>query len=152
MLFSKRPSELAPEDIQRVVSEKVAEGSEVEFKKGLSTRDGRDHPWETGGEVGDHARNKLLAEVVAFANTYGGWLLVGIDETVDKPPRAAIPVPIRACAELADRLRLMCRDCIDPRVPAWVCPSCPAIPTSVRPSFPSEGCAREDRQDRGPDR
>jgi Putative DNA-binding domain len=117
MLFNKRSSELTPEDIRRIEAEKVPEGSEVEFKKGLSTRDGRDHPWETGGEIGEHARNKLLPEVVAFSNTYGGWLLVGIDQTEEKPSRANAVVPIRACADLAERLRLMCRDCIDPRLP-----------------------------------
>ena len=118
MLFSTRPSELTRADIERVVSQKVPEGPEVEFKERLSTKDGKPHPWQTtGGEIGGHARDKLLEEVVAFANTYGGWLLVGIEETKEKPARAAAVAPLRACADLAERLRLMCRDCIDPQPP-----------------------------------
>jgi hypothetical protein len=118
MLFSKRPRDLTPEDIQRVLSEKVPEGSEVEFKGALSTKKGSVEPWAAGQDrIEDRARNKLLEEVVAFANTYGGWLLVGVDQTAEKPARADAVMPIRACAELAERLRIMCRDCIDPRLP-----------------------------------
>jgi hypothetical protein len=116
-MFRKRPSEWTAEDVCRMVSEQVQEGSEVEFKGALSTRDGQPHPWATGGKIGEHARNELLEEVVAFANTYGGWLLLGIEETEEKPPRAAEVAPLRACAELAESLRLMCRDCIEPRLP-----------------------------------
>jgi hypothetical protein len=67
--------------------------------------------------IGDKARNELLEEVVAFANAYGGDLIVGIGETTAKPPRAATKHPLPACADLAHRLDLAARDCIEPPLP-----------------------------------
>jgi hypothetical protein len=67
--------------------------------------------------VGDHARNQLIAEVIAFANAYGGTLVLGIRETDNKPARAGGITPVPRCIELAERLRLQCRDCIEPQVP-----------------------------------
>jgi Putative DNA-binding domain len=117
VMFGKRPSELTSEDIDRLVSEHVQEGSQVELKMTLPAKKA-DDLWVLGkGEVGDYARNELVAEVIAFANAYGGWLFLGVEETDDKPARASAVVPIRDCAELADRLRLMCRDCIEPKLP-----------------------------------
>jgi hypothetical protein len=117
-MFGKRASELTPEDIDRVVSEQVQEGSQVEFKGTLPAKGSAVDPWVSGkGQVGEFARNKLVEEVIAFANAHGGWVLVGVEETREKPARASVVVPIRDCADLAERLRLMCRDCIEPTLP-----------------------------------
>ena len=116
-MFGKRPSELTPDDIQRAIDEQVQEGSQVEFKEQLPAKKG-DDPWLTGrGRVGDYARNQMVEEVIAFANAHGGWLLLGVQETSSKPARAKAIYPIRDCAELAERLRLHCRDCIEPQLP-----------------------------------
>lgn len=115
-MFGKSPYEWTVADIERVISEQVQEGSEIEFKATLPSRKG-DDPWITGkNTVGDYARNELVAEVVAFANAHGGWIMLGIEETDDKPPRARAVNPLRDCVELAERLRLQCRDCIEPRL------------------------------------
>jgi hypothetical protein len=118
-VFGKRPSELTPEDLSRVVSNELQEGSQMEFKEALSIKGGTaaSDPWTEKREVAPRARNELLEEVIAFANSYGGWLLLGVAETKDKPPRAKAINPIPDCAELADRLRKMCRECIDPQLP-----------------------------------
>jgi predicted HTH transcriptional regulator len=89
VMFGKRPSELTSEDIDRLISEQVQEGSQVELKRTLQSNDG-DDPWVSGqNEVGTRARNKLVEEVIAFANAYGGWLFLGVDETSTKPNRAS---------------------------------------------------------------
>ena len=89
LMFGKRPSEITADDIERVVAEQVQEGSQVELKVTLPARKG-DDPWTTGeGRIGDYARNELVAEVIAFANAYGGWLLLGVEETKEKPARAS---------------------------------------------------------------
>ena len=86
-MFGKRPSELTPEDINRVVSEQVQEGSQIEFKGTLPAKGSAADPWVSGkDEVGEFARNKLVEEVIAFANAHGGWLLLGIDETQRPSP------------------------------------------------------------------
>lgn len=116
-MFDKRVTELNQEDIQRVVAEQVQEGAEVELKETLPCKKGID-PWITNEDrIGDYARNELLAVVIGFANAYGGTLLLGIAQTSGKPARAATITPIRACADLAERFRLQCRDCIEPELP-----------------------------------
>lgn len=117
-MFGKRLSELKTADIERLIKEEVQEGTEIEFKEALPAQRGKRDPWlEGGGRVGDFARNKILEEIIAFANAYGGVLVIGISETAKKPARAAGIVPLPECAELAERLRLQCRDCIEPQVP-----------------------------------
>lgn len=116
-LYGKRLRELTRVDIERVVTEQMPEGSEFELKGELPAKKG-DDPWLTKGDrIGDYARNELLAEVVAFANAYGGTLLVGVTEAHTKPPRAASIRPLPRCAELAERLRLAARDLVDPQIP-----------------------------------
>lgn len=117
-MFSKRLSEIDSNDIRRLVHEEVRESTEVEFKSSLPAKDGRQDPWMKGeNKIGDRARNELLEEIIAFANAYGGHLIIGISETSDKPPRASDVIPLPQCIELADRLRLQCRDCLDPKIP-----------------------------------
>ena len=66
--------------------------------------------------IGDRAKDELLEEVVAFANAYGGTLLLGVKESNAKPPVAAEITSVR-CAELAERLRNVFRDCVEPQIP-----------------------------------
>ncbi len=116
-MYGKRLSDLHLNDIQRLAEEGMQEGAEIEFKVALPARKGVD-PWASGEDrIGDYARNELIAEVIAFANAYGGTLFVGVEETATKPARAKALSPIRNCAELAERLKLQCRDCIEPKVP-----------------------------------
>ena len=61
--------------------------------------------------------NELLEEAVAFANAYGGALLLGIRESESRPPVAAEITPIPKCQELAERLNLVFRDCVEPQIP-----------------------------------
>jgi predicted HTH transcriptional regulator len=86
-------------------------------KKALSDRGGGQHPWFTGGDIGDHARNEILAEVIAFANAQGGSVVLGIEETPDKPPRAHAITPMPRVGELARRFEDQARSCIDPPLP-----------------------------------
>ncbi len=121
-LFSKPLEAVTCDDIQLLVSEAYPEDTTVEFKEKLPHRQGGEDPWYQGGAHSEYARNHLLEEVIAFANTYGGTLLLGIKETKERPARAAGIVPIPRCTELAERLRLQIRDCVDPQIPivhAW---------------------------------
>lgn len=117
MVFHARPADLTADDIQRLVEEETPEGDQFELKATLPSRRGND-PWVDGENgIGDFARNKILEEVVAFANAHGGWLVVGVEESDDHPKRASDINPIRECQALAERLRLQCRDCIEPQLP-----------------------------------
>ena len=117
-MFRARASNLTLNDLQRLVDDQVQESDEIEFKSTLPSRKGKNDPWQQGmNEIADYPRNEIIAELIAFANAYGGWLLLGVQESDDKPPRAANLSPVRACHELASRFRSMCRDCIEPQLP-----------------------------------
>lgn len=117
-IFPKRLSDLTSEDILSIVETNYPEGESVEYKETLPARQGQD-PWIAGGNtVGDYARNKILAEAVAFANAQGGTIILGIRESEDHPRRAVAINPIPRCADLAERLRLQIRDCIEPQLRA----------------------------------
>ena len=116
-MFSKRLQDLTAADVQGVVTSQLQEDAEVEFKETLPAKTGEDRWIKDQQQIGDYARNELLAEVIAFANAFGGTMVLGISETDDKPARAKALVSLPKCVDLADRLRLQCRDCIEPQIP-----------------------------------
>lgn len=116
-MLSKPAGQVGIADVRALVSSEVPEGEQIEFKGSLPAR-GRD-PWTTGGDkIGDRARDAILEEAVAFANAHGGALLLGIEESSRKPPVATGISPIPRCADLADRLKPVFRDCVEPQLPA----------------------------------
>lgn len=105
-------------DIEKLISDRVPEGEHIEFKKTLPTHEKNcDDPWIDGKDkFGNSAKNKILEEVIAFANAHGGALLLGIDESRSKPPVASRLNPIPKCIELAERFKLVFRDCVEPNL------------------------------------
>jgi Schlafen, AlbA_2 len=105
-------------DITQLCSDEVSEGTEVEFKQELPSRD-RKTPdgWRSGQPFGEYARNEIAQEIVAFANTLGGVVVLGIEESDDHPKRAKAIIPIPRVHELARRLRQAVYDIIDPPLP-----------------------------------
>ena len=98
--------------------EKVIEGIDIEFKETLPSKKNQTDPWlEVKNKIGDYARNQILEEIIAFANAYGGVLCIGISESDDTPASADGINTIPKCNELAERLKLQCRDCIEPQIP-----------------------------------
>lgn len=117
-LFSKAADQVSAGDIDALIELQIQEGAQIEFKEGLSTKGGLPDPWLRGeAKIGNYARNSLLREVVAFANAYGGTLLLGIKETKSQPSAAAEIRPLPRCDELADRLHKQLRDCVEPQIP-----------------------------------
>jgi hypothetical protein len=80
------------------------ESGQVEFKKDIPERNGKLDPWHAGKDFATYGRDKLFKEIVAFANTLGGHLVLGIEETESKPPTAKAIHPIPRCDDLAERL------------------------------------------------
>lgn len=119
-LFSKPLEKITKADLDKLIADAVPEGDQIEFKERLSASKKGIEPWSAGqGEIGEKGRDSLLREVVALANAYGGHVLLGIGETSTKPPRAAKTAPLRDCVDLAERVMLMARDCIDPQLPVF---------------------------------
>jgi predicted HTH domain antitoxin len=117
-LFAKPIEQFVATDILRVIELELKEGTDLEFKGALATKDGSDDRWiTTGDRIGDEAKRDLTKELVGFANASGGTLILGIEESEDKPPRARRVRPLPKVIELADRLKMACRDLAEPRIP-----------------------------------
>ena len=65
---------------------------------------------------GSYAKDRILKEVVAFANAYGGVMVIGIDESDTKPAVATRITVVPSCAELAESLKLVFRDRVEPQL------------------------------------
>ena len=124
--LTKPTNQLNSDDIQELVSASVPEGLHIEFKESLPSKEGS-HPWMQGdNEIGNYTRDEILKEVVGFANSYGGALVLGIAENrCKKPPVAENVRPIPRPAELAERFRHIFRDCIEPQLPTLEIESVP---------------------------
>ncbi len=117
-VLSKPADQMGIGDIKDLISSKVPEGEQIEFKASLSAKGEVSDPWMAGKDkIGDRARNTILKETVAFANAHGGALLLGIKESSTKPPVATGLSPIPRCADLAERLKLVFRDCVESQLP-----------------------------------
>lgn len=106
-------------DIQKLKGDRAIETPTLEFKSDLSEKKGGLSEWRQGKEtVSGYARDRLLSEIMAFANANGGFLVLGVEEDKGKPPRrvcALLPFP--KVHDLYERLVGMCRDGIDPQIP-----------------------------------
>ena len=115
-VFAKPLQEITTDDIRALIELEVPEGEQVEFKKEPPGEGGKPDPWMNGGKMGNYAKDRLLKEVVAFANAYGGVLVTGIDESDTKPAVATRITAVPRCVELAESLKLVFRDRVEPQL------------------------------------
>ena len=115
-LFDRSLQVIEIGDIESLVARGISESDTVEFKEDLPSK-GKD-PWHSGNAVSERARNKLLEELIAFANSLGGWLVLGMAESQDSPPRAFNICPLPRCSDLAMRLEQAAGALIEPQVPS----------------------------------
>lgn len=114
-MFAKKLTELTQADIQNIIGRKVQEDQEVEFKKTLPTEDGKDDRWiKQGDEIGRYAKRYIAKVLIAFANTLGGILILGVGE--DGEDRASEINPLPKCRILADRLAASVASSTDPKL------------------------------------
>ena len=115
-ILSKPSDEITAADVQALVDTSSQENDRLEFKAALPASKGTPDPWTAGkSHIGEYAKTQLLREAIAFANAYGGALVLGISEDSNGIANGSHPVP--RCKELADRLRLVFRDCVEPQLP-----------------------------------
>ncbi|MXY39937.1 MAG: ATP-binding protein [Rhodospirillaceae bacterium] len=118
-VLTKPADRIDTDDVQALIDESVPEGAQIEFKESLPAGKGKTDAWLNGGkEIGKYAKERILEETVAFANAFGGALVLGVAESASKPSVAARITPLPRCAELADRFRQVFRDCVEPQLQA----------------------------------
>ena len=117
-MFTKPLEELSLKDIEELVNKtRFSESERIEYKENLPDNGRDSDPWHRGEDkIGDPALKKLTAEVVAFANTHGGTLILGIEESDDEPARPASIRTLPRCHELNHRLMQSISDSIEPRI------------------------------------
>lgn len=112
-IFSKSINEITREDIENLIKEGYTEDLHLEYKRELSK-----DTWQNNQKgIAKKSKEKLAEEVIAFANTDGGILIVGIEESSDNPPRAESIYSIPNVTDLADRIRRSIYDLVDPKIP-----------------------------------
>ncbi len=117
-MFSQKLSQLKKSDIEKLLGSR--ENDELEFKQTLATRSGNPDPWMEGQkEIGKHAKSDLTKEVVAFANSAEGVLVLGIGE--DERNCAASFHLLPDCQVLADRLGQSILSSVDPKLEQLEC-------------------------------
>ncbi|MFK8017893.1 MAG: helix-turn-helix domain-containing protein, partial [Gammaproteobacteria bacterium] len=102
-------------EIEDLIVRQVPESDRVEFK-GHLPGDGAEQRWNESRDIDRAAKKKLLGEVVALANSYGGYVVVGIEESDMSPPTAAHVNNIADAADLAGRLERSAGDLVSPHV------------------------------------
>ncbi|HVA11937.1 MAG TPA: ATP-binding protein [Stellaceae bacterium] len=114
-LMSKSLGDLTLEDIQALCDEGTLEDQYIDFKENLSERRDSGASWNAGNDaIAPRAVNALARVAVAFANAEGGWIVLGVREDGAPPSRASEILPLRACHDLARRLRQSLYARIDP--------------------------------------
>jgi len=105
-------------DVTQLCADQISEGTEIELKSDLPSKNGRaTDPWHAGKSFGQYARDEIAEEIIAFANTFGGVVCIGLNETRDHPKRADSPNPLPRVHELARQLRQAVYDIIEPPLP-----------------------------------
>jgi hypothetical protein len=101
----KNLNDITPGDVLELCQQQWPEDEQLEFKEDLPSKKGRkqDSWYSDPRAVGEHARNKILEEVIALANNHGGDVVIGVAESEDKPARATALSPIPQCTDLAER-------------------------------------------------
>jgi hypothetical protein len=121
-ILRKPLAEITIDDLQRLIVAEARETAELEFKGSLPFQPQKGQPqtadrWiEKGDRVGDYARDEIWGELVAFANSDGGTLVLGLHETQGEPRRAERLEPLPKCDALARRLLDAGEDIVEPRL------------------------------------
>lgn len=124
--FTKTLDEIDENDINELID--TPEGQLFEIKEGLPAEKNHTDPWYTkpiSGNSrkgpGDYAKQNIFKELVAFANSEGGWLVLGLKETDEQPKRVKCISPTPDCHELSSRFERAAHDWIDPPLTSLTC-------------------------------
>ena len=94
---------ISEQDLLAIVEAGVPEGLRIDFKRDTY-----------GGSDGD--RKEFLADISSFANTSGGDLIIGMDES-DRIANELVGVSLPNADSECLRLEGMARDSLQPRIP-----------------------------------
>jgi hypothetical protein len=123
--FGKPLDQIDQDDILSLID--YPEGQLFEIKSELPAEKNSKDSWYSTPKrgkkrkPGEYAKQNIFKEVVAFANSEGGWLVLGLKETTDHPKRVKEVAPLPDCHDLADNLKRAAYEWIDPPLPSLQC-------------------------------
>jgi len=79
MSIAENIKKITRDDLQILIDNRIAENKELEYKNYTFT-------YGKLTRLADQQKNKLVKEIVAFANTIGGTIIMGIQENEDRIP------------------------------------------------------------------
>jgi len=85
-MIRKPLADIVQGDLEGLIRDGWFEDEQLDFKTSIPHKDGENRdPWRNpptpeGRRIKEYGRDQLLATVVAFANSYGGDLLIGVRE------------------------------------------------------------------------
>ncbi|TIR26890.1 MAG: ATP-binding protein [Mesorhizobium sp.] len=118
--FTNRPAaDWTIADLEAVGQAKLPESLTLEFKGDFEA--GAEERWRKNqDQISAKSRDRIAEEIVAFANAYGGVLLLGVKEKPNSDGikvSAGLGIPIPSVAQCAERLEQSLRAVIDPPLP-----------------------------------
>ena len=114
-MIRKPLSDITKDDLDAICAQQWPEDEQLDFKTMIPHKNGPGaDPWRDERRIRDYGRDELLGSVVAFANSYGGDLVVGVQETAGNPGTAEILTPVPDCADAANRLAQSANALIEP--------------------------------------
>jgi hypothetical protein len=119
-MITKALADLTRDDLLERLRTPWIEDEQLDFKSTIPHRAAHGHdPWRDARNISDHGRDQVLAAISAFANSYGGDLVIGVREAAESKPGAAEAFePLPACEDAAQRLAQQATACIEPPLPA----------------------------------
>jgi Putative DNA-binding domain len=114
-MWGKPLTQITQAEIRKLIAERRTEDQQLEFKRTLSSKKPEGDRWLSGAtELGNAAKEAIAEEIVGFANTYGGTLILGIEENDQKSATGEFPLP--RCKALADVLQRSLIAIIEPKL------------------------------------
>lgn len=124
-MIRKPLADIVQGDLEGLIRDGWFEDEQLDFKASIPHKDGENRdPWRNpptpeGRRIKEYGRDQLLATVVAFANSYGGDLLIGVREAAaSQPGRAEALDPLPDCYDCARRISQAANECIEPPLAA----------------------------------
>lgn len=120
-MIRKALADITKEHLEELLAAGWFEDEQLDFKSSIPHKDGEGRdPWRNSAtpearRIKEHGRDQLLATLVAFANSYGGDLVIGVREvSCSQPGKAEGFDPLPFCDDAAHRLSQMANECIEP--------------------------------------
>ena len=109
-IFHKSFDNIAGNDIQSLIKIKYKERQTIEYKKEMYGK-------------GDEDKREMLRDISSFANAYGGYLIIGVEEDKNGVPIKIINVENAEVER--DRIEKSCLSNIEPRISGLKCKTVP---------------------------